>query len=66
VYRLWRDLGYAVGGLLVGITADAIDESTAIFIVGVLTALSGVAVALRMQDALSGARPGPGRSVRAA
>src|SRR5207302_8017022 len=29
VYRLWRDLGYAAGGLLVGITADAIDESAA-------------------------------------
>ena len=24
VYRLWRDLGYAVGALLAGITADAL------------------------------------------
>ena len=23
VYRLWRDLGYAIGALLAGITADA-------------------------------------------
>jgi MFS family permease len=51
VYRLWRDLGYAAGGLLVGITADAIDESAAIIIVGILTAASGVIVVLRMHHA---------------
>jgi MFS family permease len=51
VYRLWRDLGYAAGGLLVGITADAVDESTAIVVVGILTAASGLVVALRMHDA---------------
>jgi MFS family permease len=51
VYRLWRDLGYAAGGLLVGITADAVDESAAIIVVGILTAASGLIVALRMQDA---------------
>ena len=51
VYRLWRDLGYAAGGLLVGITADAIDESAAIIVVGILTAASGLIVVLRMHDA---------------
>jgi MFS family permease len=51
VYRLWRDLGYAVGGLIVGITTDAIDMSTAIVVVGILTAVSGVVVAFRMRDA---------------
>ncbi|HYV59569.1 MAG TPA: MFS transporter [Acidimicrobiia bacterium] len=50
VYRLWRDLGYAVGGLLVGITADAVDESAAIVVVGLITAASGIVVALRMQE----------------
>ena len=50
VYRLWRDLGYAVGGLLVGLIADAVDESAAIVVVGVLTAASGLVVALRMQE----------------
>src|SRR5262249_20348217 len=50
VYRLWRDLGYAAGGLLVGITADAVDEAAAIVVVGLLTALSGLVVALRMQE----------------
>jgi hypothetical protein len=48
VYRLWRDLGYAAGGLLV--TADAIDESAAIIVVGILTAASGFIVAFRMHD----------------
>jgi len=51
VYRLWRDLGYAVGGILVGVIADAIDEQAAIFVVAALTAGSGVVVARRMQDA---------------
>lgn len=51
VYRLWRDLGYAAGGLLVGITADAVDESAAIIVVGIITAASGLIVALRMHDA---------------
>jgi MFS family permease len=51
VYRLWRDLGYAAGGLLVGITADAVDESAAIIVVGILTAVSGLIVAFRMHDA---------------
>jgi MFS family permease len=51
VYRLWRDLGYAVGGIIVGILADAIDEQAAIFTVATVTAASGVVVARRMQDA---------------
>jgi MFS family permease len=50
VYRLWRDLGYAVGGLIVGITTDAIDMSTAIVIVGILTAVSGIVVGHRMRE----------------
>jgi MFS family permease len=52
VYRLWRDLGYAVGGLLVGLVADAVGMSSAIVAVGVLTAASGVVVAARMRDAI--------------
>jgi MFS family permease len=52
VYRLWRDLGYAVGGLLVGVVADAVGMSSAIVAVGVVTALSGVVVAARMRDAI--------------
>jgi MFS family permease len=50
VYRLWRDLGYAAGGLLVGVVADTVGMSSAIVTVGVLTATSGVIVTARMHD----------------
>jgi MFS family permease len=40
VYRLWRDLGYAVGALLAGITADLFGLTPALWLIPVLTALS--------------------------
>ncbi|MFL5958154.1 MAG: MFS transporter [Solirubrobacterales bacterium] len=42
VYRFWRDMGYAAGGLVAGIVADAIDYNGAIAVVAVLTAASGL------------------------
>jgi MFS family permease len=50
VYRLWRDLGYAIGALLAGLSADAVGMSGAIWIVAGITALSGAAAAVRMGD----------------
>ena len=50
VYRLWRDLGYAVGALVSGLTADLIGGRPAIGLVGLLTAFSGVVVALRLRE----------------
>ena len=50
VYRLWRDLGYAVGGILVGVVADALDASAAILVVAALTGASGGVVAVRMHE----------------
>jgi MFS family permease len=50
VYRLWRDLGYAVGALLAGLLADAFGLAAALWAVAVLTAASGAAAALRMQE----------------
>ncbi len=55
VYRLWRDLGFAVGAILAGILAALAGIPAAILAVAALTALSGVVVALRMP-----ARPRPG------
>jgi MFS family permease len=52
VYRLWRDSGYAVGGLLAGIIADLLGIPWAIGVVGVLTLLSGILVALQMRETL--------------
>jgi MFS family permease len=52
VYRLWRDLGYAIGALLAGGTADALGLASAMWLVAFLTFASGVAVALRMRETL--------------
>jgi MFS family permease len=51
VYRLWRDLGYAVGALLAGLTADAFGLAPAVWLVAALTFGSGVIVQLRMKEA---------------
>jgi hypothetical protein len=45
VYRFWRDAGFALGALLAGLVADAAGAGTAIAIVAVLTAGSGLLVA---------------------
>jgi len=52
VYRLWRDLGYAVGALLGGLLADLFGITVAIAAVGALTFLSGVVVAAVMRETL--------------
>jgi MFS family permease len=52
VYRLWRDLGYAIGALLAGIAADLFGLSSAMWLVAVLTFLSGLIVAVRMRESL--------------
>lgn len=52
VYRLWRDLGYAIGAVLAGITADALGIDAAIWLVAGVTFASGVAVAIRMRETL--------------
>ena len=52
VYRLWRDLGYAFGALLAGITADFFGLQTAMAVVALVTFASGLLVALRMRETL--------------
>ena len=52
VYRLWRDLGYAFGALIAGVTADALGLPAAMQLVAVLTFLSGVVVAVRRGETL--------------
>lgn len=42
VYRFWRDLGYALGGAIAGVTADALGYPAAIATVAALTAASGL------------------------
>ncbi|MDQ3341587.1 MAG: MFS transporter [Myxococcota bacterium] len=52
VYRLWRDLGYAIGALLAGITADAFGLDAAIWLVAGVTFASGLVVATRMRETM--------------
>jgi MFS family permease len=52
VYRMWRDLGYAVGAVLAGLTADAIGLTGAMWVVAAITCLSGVIVGVRMDETL--------------
>ncbi len=52
VYRLWRDLGYAIGALIAGITADALGLSSAMWLVAAMTFGSGLVVAIRMKETL--------------
>jgi MFS family permease len=51
-YRFWRDAGFALGAVAAGLLADAFGQKIAIGAIGILTALSGVVVALRMYETL--------------
>jgi MFS family permease len=51
-YRLWRDMGFALGGILAGLLADAFDLSVAIAAIGILTLASGAVVAGVMSETL--------------
>jgi MFS family permease len=50
VYRLWRDLGYAIGALVAGFSADLFGLAGALWVVAALTAISGAVAALRMRE----------------
>ncbi|MDH5491280.1 MAG: MFS transporter [Myxococcales bacterium] len=52
VYRLWRDMGYALGALLAGAVADAFGLVAATLTIAALTFASGLLVALRMRETL--------------
>ena len=54
VYRLWRDLGYAIGALLAGLTADAFGLQAAMWLIAALTFVSGAVSAVRMAETLPG------------
>ena len=52
VYRLWRDLGYALGALLAGVTADVLGLVGAMWVITALTCASGLVVAVRLRETL--------------
>jgi MFS family permease len=58
VYRLWRDLGYAVGALVAGVAADAIGLSGSMWLVAAITLMSGISAAAQMDETLHRAASG--------
>ncbi|HRH62100.1 MAG TPA: MFS transporter [Bacteroidia bacterium] len=49
VFRLWRDLGYAIGAILTGIIADAFGINASVIVIGVLTVASSLIIQNRMR-----------------
>lgn len=48
IFRLWRDLGYAIGAILTGIIADLVSIEASIAFIGMLTFVSAGIIAARM------------------
>jgi MFS family permease len=48
VFRLWRDLGYAIGAILTGIIADAFGINASVIVIGLLTLISSLIIQYRM------------------
>src|SRR6187200_2897729 len=48
IFRLWRDLGYAIGAILTGIIADLISINASIIFIGLLTLASSLIIRYRM------------------
>lgn len=49
-FRLWRDLGYAFGAVISGITADLLGVEYAIYFIGGLTIVSSLIIKFRMPE----------------
>lgn len=52
-FRLWRDLGYAFGAIISGITADVFGIKYAILLIGVLTVISSLIIQFRMPEKIN-------------
>jgi MFS family permease len=53
-FRLWRDLGYAAGAVLSGVTADLFGIEAAIILIGVITLASSLIIQFRMPKKIRG------------
>jgi MFS family permease len=49
VFRLWRDLGYAIGAILTGIIADTLGINASVLVIGLLTIFSSAVIFFRMK-----------------
>lgn len=50
VFRLWRDLGYAIGAILTGVIADLFNLDAAILFIAILTFISSWIIFFRMSE----------------
>ncbi len=48
VFRLWRDLGYAIGAIITGIVADSFGIITSVNLIAILTIISAFIILIRM------------------
>jgi MFS family permease len=49
IFRLWRDLGYAIGAILTGVIADLLNIQASILFIGLLTFVSSIIIQYRMR-----------------
>jgi MFS family permease len=49
IFRLWRDLGYAIGAILTGIIADSFGINASVIVIGFLTIGSAIVILYRMK-----------------
>lgn len=56
IFRLWRDLGYAIGAILTGLIADRFGLIAPIIVVGLLTLFSSLIVRFRMSCTIQATR----------
>jgi MFS family permease len=59
IFRLWRDLGYAVGAILTGVLADTFGINASIISIGLLTIASSIVVENRMHCRTNAVKLGP-------
>jgi MFS family permease len=50
IYRVWRDLGYAVGALMGGVVADLWSLRTAVWVAAAVSVVSALVVTVRMYE----------------
>ena len=53
IFRLWRDLGYAIGAIITGIIADLFSIDMAVIFIALLTLMSAVIITVRMSCKLT-------------
>ena len=56
-FRLWRDLGYAIGAIITGLIADAFSIEAAVIFIGTITIISSFVLVYRMKEKVNEVLP---------